>query len=468
MRIKSLAILFGYTILILSVVACFDDDDDYEYGSQIGISSFSIKDITTQLIECDDENEVCDTTTFTVTGANYKFSINHLPVVGLIYNTDSLPVNTDVTKVVISMSSYGAGISYTLKDSKGADSLCWYNGTDSLNFTEPIIFTAYAADGIATKDYEVKVNVHKLHPDSLQWTHLKNSNFPGDVIQSKQKAVLFNNRIFVFADNENQTLVTYTNSEDGIQWTTPTEITGASSKIDYSSVLSFHNKLYSVSVDNQLYSSSDGIQWNNENQEITSLLATFSNKIIGIQNEVFIEGVLENTTLNWKTTGEIVPADFPVDNYVYVREALPTDPSAIERIMLMGKMPDTSSPSAITWNLLSNEQNWIPYNTEPINYCPNLNNLALIYYDEELYVFGGEDLSKHLDIKPFEFIYHSNNQGKSWHPFEKKIFFPKEFQEKNQDFSYVVDDKNFIWIMFSGERGGVWKGIINRLRIANS
>ena len=55
-----------------------------------------------------------------------------------IYNVDSLPVGTDISKVVVSITSDGIGVFIVAEDK---DSL--WNETDSLNFEKPIQFKVY-------------------------------------------------------------------------------------------------------------------------------------------------------------------------------------------------------------------------------------------------------------------------------------------------------------------------------------
>jgi hypothetical protein len=50
------------------------------------------------------------------------------------------------------------------------------------------------------------------------------------------------------------------------------------------------------------------------------------------------------------------------------------------------------------------------------------------------------------------------------------MVFPEEFNKlyssSNGNYSFIVDDKQFIWIMW-GSTGEVWKGRINKLGFVN-
>ena len=57
-----------------------------------------------------------------------------------------------------------------------------------------------------------------------------------------------------------------------------------------------------------------------------------------------------------------------------------------------------------------------------------------------------------------------------WAKVTEKMAFPEEFNKlyssSNGNYSFIVDDKQFIWIMW-GSTGEVWKGRINKLGFVN-
>ena len=96
MKIKLLPILASLFIASLTITSCLDSDDKVEYSNDANIYGFSINNIKTVLIEGN------DTTTFTIKGSDYRFTIDQTGK--QVYNTDSLPYLTDVKKVSINMS----------------------------------------------------------------------------------------------------------------------------------------------------------------------------------------------------------------------------------------------------------------------------------------------------------------------------------------------------------------------------
>lgn len=127
MKIKFLTVITSLLTAAFMITSCLDDNEvETEYSSESSITAFAIKDkIETQYTE--KVNGKDTTLTFTVDGTKYPFAIDQ--GTRHIYNVDSLPVGTDISKVVVSITSDGIGVFIVAEDK---DSL--WNETDSLNF----------------------------------------------------------------------------------------------------------------------------------------------------------------------------------------------------------------------------------------------------------------------------------------------------------------------------------------------
>ena len=273
-----------YAIISLLAVpflfsSCLDDDDTtYEFSSDALISAFSINDIKTEVASKTAAGK--DTTIIVTTiGSKYKFTINQNE--NRIYNTDSLPAGTDVRKVSVNLSIIGYSVVYE----KNQKDTLW-TSADSLDFTRPVNFKVYAYDG-TFRSYTAQINVHKQDPDSLQWTQLKGTNFSVQA-GSRQKAVLFQDNIYVFAENGNQVQVTSTRMTDGKTWT-PLQNIGID-EADYSSAIAFNNQLY-ILAKNKLYSSPNGTDWSEvtTDRTFTQLFAASSTHLYGISEQKIVE-----------------------------------------------------------------------------------------------------------------------------------------------------------------------------------
>lgn len=453
MKLRVINIIVSLFITACTISSCLDTDAvEYEYSSNASITAFSITDsIVTHYPAVVNGKDT--TLSKAVTGTDYPFIINQIE--GLIYNPDSLPVGTDISKVVVNITADTKGIFIVAE----TDSL--WEETDSLNFQNPIQFKVMAEIGSFGRTYTAKINVHQQEPDSLSWTKM-DSNFPKTI--QKQKAIYTNNSIYVFAEGSDQVFMT--TATDGKNWSEPATI-DIPTKADYSSVMVWDNKFYILAA-NELYTSTNGIQWSkiDSAQKISRLLAnihTESNqKIIGIDPDNYY--IDSKDGIVWDRY-ELMPEEFPTKHISAVSYALDTN-DQLGRVVLIGNNDITTDTITSVWTILNTETCWSNISNENTNYaCPKLENSQLIQYQDQLYMFGGPG-QYNGTIQAFEYFYVSKDNGISWKAITKMMMFPKEFnalyEESEGNYSCIVDDQQFIWIMWS-QTGEVWRGRINKL-----
>lgn len=452
MKLRVLNIIIGLFVTACIVTSCLGDDTiEYEYSSDSSITAFSIVDSIVTRYPGKTEAGKDTTLSTAVLGSDYPFIIDQLN--GLIYNADSLPMGTDVSKVVVNITADTRGIYIAAE----TDSV--WESSDSINFTSPVRFKVVGEDGIFGRIYTASINVHQQDPELLAW-HKVAGNL--DTHIQKQKAVLADNRIYVFAEQASQVAVTTTQTDDAKVWTPLTAI-DIPTKADYNSAMAWDDKLY-ILADNELYTSSNGLNWTKveTEQPIARLLANIqseqTNKIIGVDTEnCYIES---EDGIKW-TRYEALPEGFPTEHTAFVSYPLLTNPG-MSRIVLAGENPVKTDTTSIVWTQLDFENGWTElYPSEPKKACPNLANISLIHYNQHLYVFGGEP-----DGETFSPFYESKDNGITWETSNEKIAFPEEFatlyKQSEGDYSYVVDENQFIWMIWS-RTGEVWKGRINQL-----
>ena len=223
MNLRLLNIITCLFITAFIATSCLDDEEYVvEYDSNASIIAFSIDDIDTKYKATVNGKDT--TLTTTVTGANYPFVIDQNK--GLIYNVDSLPKGTDITRVVAEISADGYVFIAAETDS------IWEEG-DSLDFTKPIQFKVMSMEGSYGRTYTAKVNVHQQDPNLMSWESFE-GNFSKEI--NRQKAVYFNQQILVFAEQEDQVAVTIANQDNAKEWTGLQAI-DIPAKADYSSVV---------------------------------------------------------------------------------------------------------------------------------------------------------------------------------------------------------------------------------------
>lgn len=447
---KILGILGSFIAVTFLFTSCLDDDDEVIYSSNASILSFSINDIDTEVPSKTSSGE--DTTiVVTVDGGLYTFSIDHRT--GLIYNTDSLPLGTDITKVSVNLTTDGY---YILYGDEGEA----YSSSDSLDFTSPVKFTVFAYDGMSTKSYYARINVHRSYSDSLVWSKIPECEFPGMSI-NYQKALTLNDRVYVFAQNGRNISITYTDVKDGVDWTPLTPAQGIDKVANCSTVVVFSNKFY-ILAGETLYRSADGIQWEPfaEEHSFDRIVAATDEYLYVMRDGQIFSGT--EVADDWEYIQTVDVDDFPLFP-VFMNTPLATNP-AIQRTVLVGIPEESTDSCAVVWSKLDIEKEWTYYNrtVDNLNGCPVLDNLAVLAYDGGFYAFGGRSRYHTETIEAFENIFVSRDNGITWWKTDNGLGLPEELLGYNGKFSYVVDKYNFIWLMCSGSNS-VYKGRINRL-----
>ena len=174
MRLFKTILLLLTTALLAS--SCLNDNDSSSTNyNDAAISAFSIGTLK-RTVHTTTKAGADSTYITTVTGSNYNFEIDQ--TTHRIFNTDSLPLGTNVSRVLTTITAYNNG-TILLKDME-SDTLRYYQSSDSIDFTKPRKFHVYSYDGSGNTEYTVSVNVHQENPDAFVWTLVGNNWTPED------------------------------------------------------------------------------------------------------------------------------------------------------------------------------------------------------------------------------------------------------------------------------------------------
>lgn len=153
--------------MLLAMVSCQGTTDNTVtlYDDAI-ITSFSVTSI-----DCYVDGEKT-----TYSGSGYKFNID--PICHQIYNTDSLPMGTDIEHILCTLKTMNNGMAWVV--SKDGEMMTYFSSTDTIDFSTPRIFRVYPSRGQGYTEYTVKVNVHQEDGDDMKWTRMMEESFPTD------------------------------------------------------------------------------------------------------------------------------------------------------------------------------------------------------------------------------------------------------------------------------------------------
>lgn len=163
----------------LLMTSCLKDkeEDTTQYYENTAITAFKLSCVnryvhTTTSKGADSvyKKALTDPVVFTIDQAQHK-----------IYNTDSLPSDCDLTRILATISSINAGtIVVNYPDKNGNDSLLYYNSSDSIDFTKMRDLRVYAQSGASYRSYDVKINVHQAETGKMIWEQKTIADVPTD------------------------------------------------------------------------------------------------------------------------------------------------------------------------------------------------------------------------------------------------------------------------------------------------
>lgn len=467
--------LFPITLLLAGVMmlaSCLNDEDDsikITYYGDAALTSFSVGTLTRTYLNNKGEAlkstvDGTDSTT-TVDGSKYKFTIDQLK--REIYNADSLPAGTAVSKVVCSLASKNSGVVYVKR--MASDTLDYFTGNDSIDFKDKRVFRVYSTDGQSYRDYNVEIRVHKELADSFEWQREDVSNILPDLGKYKGvKIFAMGENVFAMVNDGATSFVMRKGINDNSRWNTVTpNVNTVFSPDTYKNVATLDGWIYML-TNGIMFKSKDGAEWQNVNvqgvENLKQLVGASATKLYAItQNgmasskdgEVWTDVALDGDK-NLLPTGSISFCTMPsttnkgVDRLVMVGNSAKADTAAV----VWGKIEDYSEEQdSYSWSLYEGN-----YKKE----LPNMAGLSVVRYDGRLYAIGGAGLGGST-AQPYAQLYFSKDQGLTWHKstlFTLPADMPKDVDPNT--LSMTTDKYNNVWII-SASTAQVWKMRINRL-----
>lgn len=446
MRIKFLSVILSFLLMSIAISSCLDSDENYEYSSDATIRAFGIDSITK--------------------GVYYKFTIDQLK--REIYNVDSLPMGADsiIKRILIDTLTVTGWVTSGLNDTV-------FNMNDSVDLREPIKLKVHAADGITTREYTIKVNVHTQDPDSLIWREMP--SLPASPASGKQRTVVLNEDLFVYTSTTTAYRTSVSNPAS-IQWGNLITISGLPLDAKLTSIINFSNRLYTTAESGKAFYSDNGTTWEEMDMQgmhmVTFLAGIPEDKVTGSKNTLtgifaidgknfFCAKKLEETI--WEK-GEEVPADFPLKE---IYSTVFTNASGIKQTVVVGNT-ETEVKATIPWFKMDG-YSWTPMRALADKFCPAMKNPSIMHYGGRFHIMGGE----------FKTIY-SSPAGLNWTESadkfryaSKRVVIPGEDEDDEDtieykslfegkgDYSLAIDKNHYIWIAWND--CSVWRGRLNKL-----
>lgn len=443
-------------LLLLSVLWCYScgDDDEVVLSSDCYISSFTLGTVIRSAVMTSSTGE--DSVYYVSYDASgYCMNINQLE--GTIENHDSLPLNTSVRALLVTVATSGSVI-YRQADEE-EENWAIYSSKDSIDFTHPQIFRVISADGSAWRDYRVSVNVHQVDGEAFVWKKISQPALWASA--DSLRLLVWNEKAWVFAKEGTAVRVFCSSVEDGMQWeeVLPTGCEQA----DVNTLMAFDGSLYMSCADGSLVCSGDAKNWVPVESEPDGLrlVATDDTSLYALSGNAI-----------WRSS----------DGRTWTEEALDDEPSflptqdvasvsyvqsnGVRKVMLIGNRSQEEYPAdmhAMVWGrgtLTGTEVPlWMYYNASSDNnyLCPRLSSLQLLHYGDVLMAFGGESLDG-TSHEAFDAFYVSEDNGITWKTSTVYVF-PDGVGGTGSVLAAATDAQNYLWLVTGDE---VWRGRLNK------
>ena len=452
-KIKFCSILVGGLLLLMT--SCLGGGDSYDIDDwNLGnaqISSFLLS---------NDSIDGLSEVVFTIDQLN-----------GKIYNKDSMPYGTVIDEKVLCKVAYDGkydAANILFVQTLTNDSVWGIN--DSIDFSAPVTITVYPHDGVSTKVYEAKINIHQVNPDTMVW-HKYTDLISGKTFKD-MRVVLYGNSYYMYVVEEETAGLYKTDITDMVNWK-EVSLSGFPAGAVLSQITKVEDDLYAISEQGVLYHSaanqnSDEEQvWSTvENTPLIKALmgyipkgtatgARASLSAVVVADDDLLRYAAMSVGQEWEF-GTEVPETFPLSGF----GCFDYETMYFPRLVVASGRDSRGNLSSGAWSTM-NGLSWALLSNNRFTFSPREGS-AVAYYDNCFFVFGGMDASGNA----LNDIYYSKDNGITWN--NTMYVMPEEYALRG--YSSIAVDKNNYILLFGGKAGKdtnvlneLWRGRINRL-----
>ena len=448
--------LLHFTTALLAVglitSACSNDDDENSLISGncvITTATLGTLNRTMHTIVTADDGTTHDSTYIgTIVGSNYPLTIDQLSC--RIFNLDSLPYETDVTKVTFNAMSGSSTIGIR---KLGSDVDTLFVNTDSTDCSVPRVLTVYATDGVSRRQYTLDVRVHKEEGDSTRWTQLSASV---DAVKplSDERALVVDGTIYLFGKENGSTPVVLT-----AQTSSPVNMTRtviSEPALQTHGVVVVGNKFYAL-ASGKLVESDNGADWQDVStslsETVDELFCSGTDRLVvrcGSTLKISADGGATFTDETLESGGAL-----PEEETYGLCLPSPTNSNyedlisvgfASQEPVIWKRNLDRSGTMQYAWNYYS-------LATDATTRLPYLTQTSLLPYD------GGLLMAGTLTDGSVAPLYVSHDNGLHW---DTTTLTTPSWPAGTTSVAVCVDADNILYVYCNGS-GAVYRGRLNRL-----
>lgn len=273
-KIKQLIFLQVLAALVISAVSCNSNEENEDIDivvtqSIVAITKFNLQANDSVMAHLD--------------SVFFSIDLNN----GVIFNADSLPKGTNVSKLIPSITFANTMYKAKLKfvQENGTDTIVDYltNPDDTIDFSKPVILDVVAQDTTSAFTYTIKVNVHNQEPDSLMWDKMATSPLPSRYSNPVAQKTLFKDSTaycFIEERTGEYTLSTSRELNEGV-WNKENVVFEFTPDVE--SFTSTTDSFWMLSKEGNLYESQNGSVWENTGTTWVSITGGYGSVLLGIR-----------------------------------------------------------------------------------------------------------------------------------------------------------------------------------------
>ncbi len=443
---KTYIFMFLVPVIALATLlfSCVDSDNETTGSPICVITSMSVGDIKSEYTTTINGKDT--TYTRTISGSSIKFNIDQ--VEGTIMAVDSLAYWADITRVVPTV--VAAGSVYYRQAGTSDDYAYLRSGSDSIDFSKGVELLVVSSDGNYSKHYTAKINLSEYSTEELEWFSLSTNL----TLEGRHRTLSRDNNIFVFAEIDGNATLTYADA-DKLSWTEPQAL---SENIDYRSVTLFNDLFLALGENQEIYSSSDGLNWakSASGQTAELLLAADKWRVYAFDGTDIISS---EDGENWQVETTLSDVgSLPQMPVSYAAYNLKTNTN-LQNVVMVGNSGDAAVSAwyKVSSNNDDSNQKWsqVSYPDNNSYPMPQLTDIQLARYKDVLVVIGGA--SADGLVTAYENIYVSADNGITWHVPSTGYNMVSQLEGTTEPVTLTSCGK-YLFIIQSG--GQVWRGVI--------
>lgn len=414
----ALGILSGIVVSSCNAKEDTPQTDDYLASESVAVTGFSLTADARVMRNLD--------------SVFFSIDLDH----GVIFNADSLPKGTNVTKLIPKI-SYPSSVSsavITMTGGSHREGEVDYksNATDTIDFTGSVTLKlSTSGNSPISKTYTLKVNVHQQDPDTIYWDRMASMDLPSRMENPlAQKSLALEKGVvcLIRESDGSYTLSTTSDLFEG-QW--------RKQAVNFSFVprletltLSKENSFYILDEEGVLLMSDDCVEWTQATSGWNEIIGMYGNTLLGISQDNGIPsltGYPEGTIPSME-----LPSDFPLSGFsapIEFSNRWTPDPT----IVIFGGYPYSSTGKSPSWAF--DGSRWMNIAE---NALPALSGLSIMKYysylksasssllkEFEVYLaFGGRGADGTINNT----IYVSYDNGINWQKAQGYMQLPPEIQ----------------------------------------